>query len=158
MPYDWANFLVTRLNGLRPGVLDGVTQGGYKLVYTEKPSEFTKSSEHARKSTDLIYSLGVIIDKSGALMDVMWGGPAFNAGATVGATIVAVNGIAYDSDGLKDAITDAKTNPAPIQLLIKRGDRYNTLAINYHGGLRYPHLERLPNTPDLLGAMLAPRN
>lgn len=91
-------------------------------------------------------------------MDVMWGGPAFNSGATVGATIVAVNGIAYDMDGLKDAITDAKTNSAPIQLLMKRGDRYTTIAVNYHGGLRYPHLERLPNAPALLDAMLAPRN
>jgi len=158
MPYDWANFLRTRLDGLRPAPLDGITRGGYKLVYTEKPSDFTKSNEHVRKITDLLFSLGVIIDHTGALTEVMWDGPAFNAGATVGATITAINGIAYDSDLLKDTITDAKTNPAPIQLLLKRGDRYETISVNYHGGLRYPHLERLPDAPALLDALLAPRN
>jgi hypothetical protein len=28
--------------------------------------------------------------------------------------------------------------------------------IDYHGGLRYPHLERIEAQPDLLGAILAP--
>lgn len=45
----------------------------------------------------------------------------------------------------------------PIQLLIKRGDRYMTVAVNYHGGLRYPHLERIRGTPALLVMLLAPR-
>ncbi len=158
MPYDWANFLVTRLDGNGPAPLDGFTRGGYKLVYTDKPSDFMKSSERTRKNTDLLFSLGVIIDKSGALTEVMWNGPAFNAGATVGANIVAVNGVAYDGDLLKDTISEAKGNSNPIELLLKRGDRYETISVNYHGGLRYPHLERLPNTPALLDALLAPRN
>jgi predicted metalloprotease with PDZ domain len=157
LPYDWAKFLITRLDGNGPAPLDGITRGGYKLVYTDKPSDFTKSVEHTRKSTDLLFSLGVIIDHSGVLSEVMWNGPAFNAGATVGATIVAVNGIAYDSDLLKDAITDARSGSAPIELLLKRGDRYETISVNYHGGLRYPRLERLPNSPALLDATLAPR-
>ena len=158
LPYDWANFLITRLDGNGPAPLDGISRGGYRLVYTDKESDFQKSSEKTRKTTDLLFSLGVIIDKSGALTEVMWDGPAFNAGATVGATIVAINGTAYDGDLLKDTITDAKTSGAPIQLLLKRGDRYETIAINYRGGLRYPHLERVPNTPALLDALLAPRN
>jgi predicted metalloprotease with PDZ domain len=158
MPYDWANFLITRLDGNGPAPLDGISRGGYKLVYTDKASDFQKSSEKMRKTTDFLFSLGVIIDKSGALTEVMWDGPAFNAGATVGATIVAINGVAYDSDLLKDTITDAKTTGAPIQLLLKRGDRYQTISINYRGGLRYPHLERVAGTPALLDALLAPRN
>ncbi|HUO94396.1 MAG TPA: hypothetical protein VMU22_15830 [Rhizomicrobium sp.] len=156
LPYDWAKFLITRLDGNGAAPLDGITRGGYRLVYTEKPSDFSKSNERLRKNTDLLFSLGVIVDKSGVLSEVMWNGPAFNAGATIGATIVAVNGTAYDSDLLKDAITDAKTASTPIELLLKRGDRYETISINYHGGLRYPHLERVPNTPALLDAVLAP--
>ena len=157
MPYDWANFLITRLDGNGPAPLDGITRGGYKLVYTDKPSDFMKSNEHARKITDLLFSLGVIIDHSGVLTEVMWNGPAYNAGATIGATIVAVNGVAYDGDLLKDAITEAKGNSMPIPLLLKRGDRYEMITINYHDGLRYPHLERVPNTPALLDSLLAPR-
>jgi len=29
--------------------------------------------------------------------------------------------------------------------------------VNCHGGLRYPHLERVPNTPALLDDLLSPR-
>jgi len=68
-----------------------------------------------------------------------------------------VNGQAYDSDDLKDAITAAKSKPAPIQLLLKRGDRYETVSVNYRGGLQYPHLERVAETPALLDDLLAPR-
>jgi predicted metalloprotease with PDZ domain len=109
-PYDWAGFLNARLNDPAPAPLNGLAQGGYKLVYTDKPSDFTKSAEHLRKMTDLLYSLGVILDHSGSVAEVLWDGPAFNAGITVGTQIVAVNGQAYDSDDLKDAITAAKTS------------------------------------------------
>jgi len=87
----------------------------------------------------------------------MWDGPAMKAGVTVGTEIVAVNGNAYDADDLKDVITDAKANNAPIQLLLKDSDQYRTVSVNYRGGLRYPHLERLPGTPALLDDLLAPR-
>ena len=56
------------------------------------------------------------------------------------------------------AVPEMKTSAAPIQLLIRRGDRYETLSIAYHGGLRYPHLERITGTPDGMGDMLTPRN
>ena len=70
---------------------------------------------------------------------------------------MAVNGVAYDADELKDAIAGAKSSTAPIQLLIKRGDRYMTIPVNYHGGLRYPHLDPIAGAPKLLDALLAPR-
>jgi hypothetical protein len=44
-----------------------------------------------------------------------------------------------------------------IRLLIKRGDQYRTMAVKYHGGLRYSHLERIPTTPALLDDVLSPR-
>jgi hypothetical protein len=42
-------------------------------------------------------------------------------------------------------------------LLVKNVDVYSTVKIDYHGGLRYPHLVR-GDGKDLLGAILAPRN
>ena len=65
--------------------------------------------------------------------------------------------LCYDAEGLKDAIKDAKASPVSIQLLIKRGDQYRTMAVKYHGGLRYSHLERIPSTPALLDDVLSPR-
>ncbi|HEX4159613.1 MAG TPA: hypothetical protein VHY79_14175 [Rhizomicrobium sp.] len=161
LPYDWAGFLRTRLDSVgQPAPLDGLVRGGYKLIYTDKPSDFGKSNEHVHKIADLLYSLGVILDEKehGAISEVLWGGPAFKAGVVAGSQIVAVNGVGYDADELKDAIAAAKMNTAPIQLLIKRGDRYVTIPVNYHGGLRYPHLERIPGTPALLDDLLDARS
>jgi predicted metalloprotease with PDZ domain len=157
-PYDWATFLRTRLDGHGPGApLDGFTRGGYKLVYTDKPNAYLKSSEAHRKYTDFTYSVGFTVGKEGALMDVQWEGPAFKAGLIPGVQIVAVNGQAYDVDDLKGAITAAKGTAAPLDLLIKNGDRYSTVSLAYHDGLRYPHLERDPSKPAKLDDILAPR-
>ncbi|MGD0189534.1 MAG: peptidase M61 [Rhizomicrobium sp.] len=157
LPYDWRTFFQTRINTIAPAPLNGLKQGGYKLVYTDTPSDYFKSNEKNRKITDLGYSLGLVLDNKGMIADVTWDSAAFNAGLTVGAEIVAVNGTAFAGDGLKKAVRDAKTSTAPIQLLVKRGDQYRTLAANYHGGLRYPHLERIPGTPALLDDLLASR-
>jgi predicted metalloprotease with PDZ domain len=155
VPYDWANFLRSRLDKTGTDPLGGLKMGGYKLVFTDKPTDYIKSNEGIRKMTDLLFSLGVILNKKGEATEVMWDGPAMKSGVTVGTEIVAVNGNAYDADDLKDVITDAKTGNAPIQLLLKVDDQYRTVSVNYHGGLRYPHLERLPNTPALLDDLLA---
>jgi len=157
VPYDWATFLHSRLDKTGTDPLGGLKMGGYKLAFTDKPTGYIKSNEGIRKITDLLFSLGVILDKKGVATEVMWDGPAMKAGVTVGTEIVAVNGNAYDADDLKDVIADAKANNAPIQLLLKDSDQYRTVSVNYHGGLRYPHLERLPGTPALLDDLLAPR-
>ena len=83
-------------------------------------------------------------------------GPAFKAGLTIGGKLLAVNGIAYEPERLREAITAAKTG-GPLELLVKTGDHYRTANLTYSGGLRYPHLERLEGTPDLLSAIYARR-
>lgn len=157
-PYDWANFLKTRLDGNGPGApLDGLKRGGYRLVYTPKPTDFFKASEARRKSVDLTYSIGLVLDKDGAMMDVMWEGPAFKAGLIQGNQIIAIGGVAYDPDLLKAAIT-AATDPAkPVELLVRSGDRYRTIKLTYQGGLRYPRLEPIAGAPALLDDIYAPR-
>jgi predicted metalloprotease with PDZ domain len=158
-PYDWATFLRARLDGHGPGApLDGITRGGYKLVYTNTPSNYFKDSEVRRKVADLTYSLGMIIAAEGKLSDVLWEGPAYKIGLTVGTQIIAVNGIAFDADQLKSAIEDANKTGATIELLVKNGDRFRTVKIEYHDGLRYPHLEREGGAPARLDQILTPRN
>ncbi len=88
---------------------------------------------------------------------MQWDGPAFKAGLAVGGKLLAVNGIAYDADRLKEAIGAAKKGGPPLSLLVKSGDHYRTVDIDYHGGLRYPRLERIDGTPDLLSAIYAPK-
>ena len=154
-PYDWASFLRSRLDGHGPGApLDGLARGGYRLVYTDTPTPFFKDAEKRRKTTDLSFSIGAIVDKDGKLTDVHWEGPAFNAGLITGSTIVAVNGLAYDVDRLKDAI---KATPASggLDVLVKTGDHVRAVRISYNGGARYPRLERIAGTPARLDAILA---
>jgi len=157
-PYDWATFLNERINKVAPKPpLDGLARGGWKLVYTDTPTDYFKSAEARRKSTDLTYSIGLTLGRDADIMAVQWGGPAFKAGLTIGAKLLAVNGIAYDADRLKEAITEGKKGGAPLNFLIKAGDHFKTVSIDYHGGLRYPRLERIEGTPDLLSAIYAPK-
>ena len=72
-------------------------------------------------------------------------------------SLVAVNGIAYSGDTIEEAITAAKDTDIPIELLVKRGDTYRTVAIDYHGGLRYPWLEPAGDGEQPLDRFLEPR-
>jgi predicted metalloprotease with PDZ domain len=156
-PYDWAKFLHERIDDVAPKPpLDGLERGGYRLVYTETPTEFFKASEMRRHTTDLTYSLGLVLGRDADISSVMWDSPAFKAGLTVGDKVIAVNGIAVDMDRLKQAVTAAKTG-APVALLIKAGDHYRTVTIDYHGGLRYPRLEPIPGATDRLSLIYAPK-
>jgi len=150
-PYDWAGFLNLRINEPnRPSPLGGLVQGGYRLVYTDTQSDYLESADKQHKMTSLPYSIGLVIgegSKSGEIESVQWNSPAFKAGLTEGGEVLSVNGIAYDADVLKDAIRAAHDGKAPIQLIVKSGDRYRVVDIDYHGGLRYPRLERDPSVP-----------
>jgi predicted metalloprotease with PDZ domain len=156
-PHDWRAFLQERLDGHGGAPLDGIARGGYSLVYSDTESEYFKKSEARRKIVDFSYSLGFAIGRESRLTDVLWDGPGHSAGLTVGTQIVAVNGVAYDSDRLKDIIKRARTDPAPIEFLVRNGDRYTTVRIDYHDGLRYPHLRQNPGAPARLDQILAPR-
>ena len=157
-PYDWAGFLRARLTGHGPGApLDGITRGGYRLVYSEVESPYLESAETARKVTDFAFSLGMTVSREAMLTDVLWDGPAFKAGLTAGTQIVAVNGEAYTPDGLKDAVRASRGASGPITLLVRDKDAFRTVAIDYHDGLRYPHLEPIPGAKPRLDTILAAR-
>ena len=93
----------------------------------------------------------------GEVSGVTWDGPAFDAGMTVSDVLVAVNGEAFTPDRLKAAIAAAKGTKTPVQLTVKEGERYRTVALDYHGGLRYPRLEKVGTGEGGLDRLLAPR-
>ena len=157
-PYDWRGYLQRRVYDLaaRPP-LEGITQGGYRLVFTDEPTKWIKSGEKSGKNNDLTYSGGFVVGNDGKISSVLWDSAAFNAGITVGTELVAVNGRKFDADALKNAIKTAAGNgPAP-ELLIHDGDVYRTVKLDWHGGLRYPRLEKAGAAPGTLDALLAPR-
>ncbi|TAL72923.1 MAG: M61 family peptidase [Rhodanobacter sp.] len=161
-PFDWAGFLKARVDALDPPLTEGLAAAGWKLVYTDTPSAYEKQYDARRESPrhlfNFAWSIGLTLDKHGEINDVRWNGPAFKAGISTGAKLVAVNGQAYSRDALKEAIAAAKGNQAPIALLLKYQDQLQTVSIDYHDGLRYPHLERIAGTADYLGQIIAARH
>lgn len=154
-PYDWEAFLRKRLELTSESApLDGIIRGGYRLVFTNAPTDWFKAWEKDFKITDLSYSGGFSVGEEGEITEVLWDSAAFNAGLTVGSKLIAVNGKALDVDKLKAAIKARKT---PLTLLVKTGDSYRTTELNYDGGLRYPKLERIASGPSNLDALLSPR-
>lgn len=154
-PHDWASFFRTRVdNTSEHAPLDGFARGGYRLIYTDTPTEWFKANEKKRKITDLSYSGGLVLGKEGEIVAVEWDSPAFNAGLTVGSKLIAVNNRTLDPEQLKAAIHAKKS---PLTLLVKSGEIYRTVELNYDGGLRYPRLEKTGTGPDRLDALLAAR-
>jgi len=160
-PYDWTRFLRERLDrtGADAAPLGGLARSGWRLVYEEKESEFAKADDGRGEpgGQDLSYSLGLRLDKDGNVGGVRWDGPAFQAGLAPGEQVLAVGMQSWKPERLAAAITANKTGQAPIELLVKVGERYKLVKIDYRGGLRYPKLERIAGTVDRLSAELAAR-
>jgi predicted metalloprotease with PDZ domain len=157
-PYDWATFLRQRLDAVNAEApTAGVARGGYRLVFTDTASDLYKSEEERAKVTALTYSVGLTVARDGKIKDVLWNGPAFKAGLAPGTQIIAVDDVAFDPDRFKDAVRTGQHSATAMSLLVREGDRFRTVQLDYHGGLRYPHLERDPGRPALLDAILAPK-
>ena len=155
--YDWISYLHARLDGQGP-LIGGLASHGWKLVYTDQPSDAVKAVEAMTHNTDLTYSLGLTIDKEGSLDDVLWDSPAFKADLSPAMKIIAVNEKTYSADALKDAVTAAaKDGGQDIALLVRDFNEYKTIHIDYHGGLKYPHIERDTSRPDTLAELIKPR-
>ena len=157
-PFDWAGFLTRRMTETAPRApLSGLELGGYRLTFAEEPTPFFKDAEKRANEVNLSYSLGMTIGKAGHLTGVVWDGPAFKAGLTTAAEIVAVNGRVYSDSVIRDAIIAAKGGREPIRLIVKSGSRVREVAIPWTAGPRYPRLERIGNGDASLDRLLAAR-
>jgi hypothetical protein len=69
---------------------------------------------------------------------------------------VAINGHGYNEDVLKQAIRSAKGNTNPIELIVSNDNEFRTVRLDYHDGEKYPRLDRVQGTTDLLDEILKP--
>jgi predicted metalloprotease with PDZ domain len=156
-PYDWRNFLNERLHShAAHAPLGGIDHGGYRLIYGAQPSDFEQAYLYKTKQTDAWFSAGLMISTSGIIDDVRMDSPAFQAGLGPGTKLVAVNGHGYSADVLKQAIRGAKGTAGPIELIVSTDNEFRTVNLNYHDGEKYPQLQRVQGTPDLLDEILKP--
>ena len=156
-PHDWKAFLTSRIYEARPHApLDGLTKGGWRLVYTDAKNEYIKVSDSDR--VEALYSIGLRVRaRDGTINDVILNAPAGKAGLGPGMQILAVNGLRFSADVLRNAIKDSKAASGPMTIEFQNDDVVKTVSLDYHGGTREPHLERDASKPDLLGQILAAR-
>jgi predicted metalloprotease with PDZ domain len=156
-PYDWAGFLRARLDGTSTKTpIEAVENGGWKLVYTEESNATEEIQSMLEKRLNLTFTVGMVISDDGTVGDVIHGAPAYNAGIGPGMKIIAVNGKQYSPDEMRQAVAESKSPTAPIQLIVANGAQFQTRSIDYHGGLRCPHLVRDASRPNYLGEILKP--
>jgi predicted metalloprotease with PDZ domain len=156
-PYDWRGFFTSRLTSVEPHApLGGIVSGGWRLIYNDEQSDFQTAMEAVNKNIDLSYSLGMRLSEDGGIVDVLPGTPAYLVGLGPGMRIVAVNGRTYDLERLRDALREGKTSSSPLELTVDNAESLKTYRINYHGGNRFPHLERDSSRPDLLQEIIKP--
>lgn len=154
-PYDWAGYLSARLQAHDDAhLLDGLKRGGYRLVYTDQPTEYFSHHEADLGGMDLSTSLGLLVGKKGLVRSVAWESPAFQAGISLGARLLTVGGQPYTDALLKQAIRDAAASRQPIALSFEADGITQSATIDYFGSLRYPRLERIPGTADRLQRLL----
>ena len=157
VPYDWAGLLRERLTSKSPHApLEGITQGGYRIVYTDTPGDFINAREATTGDADAWWAIGINVSSDGHINDVLVGSPSDKAGLGPGMQIIAVDGRQYSASLLGDAITASKGTTKPIELIVANTGYYRIVKLDYHDGLRFPHLERVDGTPDYLDEILTP--
>ena len=156
-PYDWRTFFDRRLQSKSMDIpLGGVDGGGFRLIYNEKPNMFTESSG-PDAGLNAYGSLGIYVSASGVVADAWQGRPAFAAGLSVGMKIIAVNGRRFSVEELSRALAGSKDSTTPLEFIVENASYFKVVSVDYHGGLRYPHLERTSSGADLLTSIAKAR-
>jgi len=156
-PYDWEAFLKARVDDVaKTAPLAGLERGGYRLVYGETPNGVWRDGEVRSRGANLLYSIGLSVDQNGKILLIQWNGPAWKAGLNTSLTITGVNGQAFSADRLRAAVAATKAG-TPVELLIRTGETFKTIRLDYRGGHRYPRLERIAGKPAYIDDILAAR-
>ena len=157
VPHDWKGFLDARLHGREAHApLGGIEGAGYMLGWSDKPSPLVEATASVTEVVDLRYSVGLVLEASGAVTDVIPDSPAWKAGLAPGMKIVAVDERRFTKEGIEDAVRAGKDAPVTIALIVENADYFRTIRFETGGGSRFPVLTR-DKGPDLLEAILAPK-
>jgi len=152
---DWKGFLLRWIDGHEElDTTSGLTRHGWRLIFTDTPTEAFRASEDESGMVDLTYSIGLTTRTDGTVRSVAWDGASFRAGMRPGTRIASVNGMPFGRDVLLAAVRDSVNRP--IVLTIEQDSRKSDVRIDYAGLLRYPRLERIADRPDTLTALLTP--
>jgi predicted metalloprotease with PDZ domain len=157
-PYDWRGYFLDRITKTGEGApLEGIRRAGWRLSYADSITAYERIVDRSRERTEARWSLGVLLDKDGRMLDVVEGSPAARAGVGPGMKLVAVNARRWTPEVLDAALRAGKGRPRPVDLLVENGDFLDTRRVSYHDGPRYPLLVRDAGRRDWLSDILAPK-
>jgi predicted metalloprotease with PDZ domain len=164
-PYDWGTFLHTWLDGTGEQVplLSGIEASGWRLVYSDRPSGYQNAIENVGegelegKGVNAMFSVGLFLDNEGNVKDVLWNGPAFKAGLAPGMKLLAIDGHAYSTAVLRSEIAQMQKSGNPLKITAKGDGVTEVYTVEYHDGLKYPHLVQVPGATDYLEQILTPK-
>jgi predicted metalloprotease with PDZ domain len=156
LPYDWHSFFETRIYKVNPKPpVEGLESAGWRLVYNDTPNKEYFWADVEPIAISAADSIGIMVKKDNSIFDVVPDSPGYKAGLAPDMTIIAVDGRVYSPDVLNEAIAHPRNGK--IRLVVRNFDSVDTREISYSGGIKYPHLERIPGTHDYLTEILQPR-
>jgi predicted metalloprotease with PDZ domain len=157
-PLDWDGFFSARIDAVNAHApLEGLKMSGWTLAYDDTPNEFQTARAVVDEADDLSLSLGLRVKSDGTVTDVATGSPAHLAGVLPAMRLLAIDGRKWTIGAARDAIVAAEKSTRPIELIVESGDAVHVWQVDYHQGLRYPHLVRNPDQPDRLSQIMAAR-
>ena len=155
--HDWDAFIEERI--LRPQAempLTLVNALGQRMRYDSEPTDYVTEREKERDYVVARESLGIAVGADGVIAsDMVPGMPADEAGMAPGMKVMGVNNREFSTKRFKDALADSVTE-RKIEFLVLDGDVFKTYIVSYADGVKYLHLERDPEEPDILGDIIAP--
>ncbi|MDB5694768.1 MAG: putative metalloprotease, contains C-terminal domain [Sphingomonas bacterium] len=154
--FDWATLFHEALADThRRAPLAGLERGGYRLAFRDHPSGYQSAFDAEAGQVDLTHSIGLTVGTSGAVQDVLWDGPAFESGLTIGCTVTAIEGRSFDPDWLRQAVARAGEG-GTVKLAVTKGKTVRAFEVTCSSGPRYAHLEPIDGARARLDEILAP--
>lgn len=153
---DWTTYLrgwVDARDDLDTG--RGLRRHGWRLAFSDMPTEAFRRAEEENGVADLTYSAGLTVTDAGVVRTVAWEGPAFRAGLRPGVRIVAVGDAPFSRARLLEAVRGASRRTP--RITVEQDGKSGERALPYRGTLRYPLLERVKDVPDGLTGLLTAR-
>lgn len=147
-PYDWRTLLKARAQQVQSELsLAGLENEGWLFEFNDQPGD-------GNGDADSFYTIGVRLGGGGEVETVARNGMAWKAGLRPGMKIKSVFGGNYSGENFRKALAEK----SGLDLVVTVRDETRNVHIPYRGGLRYPHLRRIEDKPDLLSKLIAPRN
>ena len=125
--------------------LDGITSAGWKLAYTDKPTDLFAARSRFR-GVNLTDSIGLLLGPEGAVSDVVPDKRAAQARPRSGNEGGRGQRPALFGHGLGTAVANTRRG-GKLDLLVETGDFFKTSGLDYHDGPPLPRTWRRATVP-----------